>query len=536
MLLASNVDTIPELIVPSVQSGQRTTQRGALCDATPSVTVSTDFAAMADECAPVLGRVGIYQRNGKLVEIADVTENEGKQRHLKNYAGTPVIKPVQRDRLREVLSHHINWRKWKSGQLDPTTPPESVVGALLARPNHGDTPRLISVKSSPFLRSDGTVCAECGYDNRSGYYHAPDARSVNIPESPSHQDAQRALNELVGVFVDFPCETIDRLVVVAAVFTILARPAIDGPVPCFVFDANKPRTGKGFMAHAVALIATGREWTSSAWSNHDEIKKVLDGWALDGIELAGFDDIPSECEFRSPALNSYLTTTTPNVRRLGESGGKTCTWDAVLLATGNNIRITRDMRARVVVARLLTKEVRPESRTGFVHSPLLPWLRKNRQELLTAALLVLRAWVIAGKPRTLTNAALGAFDSWVDLVVQCIGWVAGVNILDRVPSLGEVDEEDTWLTRLVERLRSLGPRGAAQLAEDSETVSLVRERVPDKTIDASRVGYVLRGVKHQAVELVDGKFWITDVSPSESAARSRGVRWSVAKLCGHDGG
>jgi len=55
--------------------------------------------------------------------------------------------------------------------------------------------------------------------------------------------------------------------------------------------------------------------------------------------------------------------------------------------------------------------------------------RDNRQELVAAALTLLRGFVVAGKPR-LTPDRLASFEDWDDLVRQCVLWMAKQGIAD----------------------------------------------------------------------------------------------------------
>jgi hypothetical protein len=90
-------------------------------------------------------------------------------------------------------------------------------------------------------------------------------------------------------------------------------------------------------------------------------------------------------------------------------------------ATGNNVSLGGDTARRACHIRLESPEERPEERTGFRHPNLLKWVRQNRPRLLRAALTLLRAYVVAGKPdQGLTP--WGSFEQWSDLVRNCIVW------------------------------------------------------------------------------------------------------------------
>ena len=501
----------------------------------PKVVIGVDIERMVDVCVPVLAKLNIYQADNRLVRLMNVSAEEADHRKVRNYAGSPVMRPAEGAHIKAVLSSHIEWVKERKGRKGeptecPAKPDTDAVAALLERGTYNGIKHLIGLKAAPFFRPDGSVCTTPGYDESTAMYLSLAEQCPDIPNSPSLKDARAAIAELTEVFADFPhASPADKLVPIAAVLTILARPAIEGPVPGFAFDANRPRTGKGLQSNAVAMIATGREWSSSSWTSDDiETRKILDGWALDGAELGGFDDVNASDDFNCAALRSYLTQTSIQVRRLGYSGNVNCNWRGVILATGNKMRIRKDMRGRLLRSGLESQEPHPEQRKDFRHSPLMPWVKENQPRLLRAALVALRAWFANGRPQ-LIDETLGSFESWAQIIPQVIGWTTGENIFQCVPSIGEESEEDTFLARLVEALRARGERTAAALFDDSGFCELVREVRHGKTFTAGDVGLTLRGFKHQAVDLEDGRFWIDAGSPSKTG----GVKWRVTKLADH---
>lgn len=503
----------------------------AVPDQKPRVVLSVNIEAMARACVPVLPSCGIYKGTDKLLRIVNISQDEAEHRKLANYAGTPVIRPVELPYLKSRLSSAIDWVKRKAvrGEFhdSPAKPDNDAVAAVLTLGDYPGVNYLVGVKTSPFFRPDGTVCTKPGYDAQTGFFFAPAMPVPDIPSAPTLADAKRAAVDLLEPFIDFPHATpADKWVPIAAILTILLRPAIDGPVPGFTTDANRARVGKGLQSACIAKISTGRDWSSASWSDDkEEVRKILDGWALDGAELVGFDDIEPHHEFNNPTLRSYLTKTTPDVRRLGSSGQIKCIWTAVILGNGNRMRITREMAARVLRSRIESTDVHPEQRTQFKHSPLLPWVTANQQRLLRAALIIIRAWFVANRP-LLNKATLGSFEAWCQTVPQIIQWVADIDILQCVPSNCEVGEDEAARVRLVEALRACPPgRTASQLFDNDEFMSAIREDLKSKNVTSSTVGLLLRANRRQAVELEDGHFWIDVVG-----THGHSSRWEVVRV------
>src|SRR5262249_24390142 len=91
-------------------------------------------------------------------------------------------------------------------------------------------------------------------------------------------------------------------------------------------------------------------------------------------------------------------------------------------ATGNNVAVGADTARRICHIRLESDHERPEERSGFKHPDLLGYVGSRRDQLLAAALTILRAYCVADRPdQQLT--AWGSFDSWSRLVRAAVVWV-----------------------------------------------------------------------------------------------------------------
>lgn len=107
------------------------------------------------------------------------------------------------------------------------------------------------------------------------------------------------------------------------------------------------------------------------------------------------------------------------LRVLGKSEVPSLPWRAQILATGNNVAIRGDTARRVLVARLESDLENPEDRTGFLHYPLLPWVEAERVRLVAAALTILRAYVIAGRPDVGVRS-WGSFEGWSRVIASAL--------------------------------------------------------------------------------------------------------------------
>src|SRR5262249_40599676 len=81
-----------------------------------------------------------------------------------------------------------------------------------------------------------------------------------------------------------------------------------------------------------------------------------------------------------------------------------------------------DTARRTLHIRLESPLENPEDRADFLHGDLLSWVRSERPRLVAAALTILRAYVVAGKP-DMKCKVWGSFEGWSRLVAHACVWV-----------------------------------------------------------------------------------------------------------------
>jgi hypothetical protein len=395
---------------------------------------------------------GIYQRDGRLVRVfgADPPKPDADAKPTTPViaSGTPQVRELPIHTLRERMTRVARFQKWdgRKKRYVASLPIEPVIQGVAARALWPTVRELVGVIESPSMRPDGTVLETPGYDAATKYLFAPRAAFTPVKAEPAQVDAARALTELADVFCDFPFENeAARMVPIAAILTLVARPAILGAVPAFVFDAPTPGTGKSLCADAVCTIATGRHAPRATFPlDPAELEKVLAAYALQSAAVIGFDNM--ETGFGGAPLDKLLTAQdTVDFRVLGKTESVTARVRAVVLASGNNIVVLRDCVRRVLIARMCSSFERPEERNGFKHYPLLPFVLEHRARLVAAALTILRAFVVAGRPKQLEP--LGSFEAWSELVPAAILHAGGPSVLGARPSADAGDSGETGAMR-----------------------------------------------------------------------------------------
>jgi putative DNA primase/helicase len=135
-------------------------------------------------------------------------------------------------------------------------------------------------------------------------------------------------------------------------------------------------------------------------------------------------------------LCSVLTQTEYKDRLLGANKNLNVPTNVTFLATGNNLTFVGDISTRALLCRLDAKCERPEERSFDVN--LYNYIPQHRNELVKAALTILRAYHIAGRPKQ-PIAQFGRFEEWSDWVRSAIIWVG---LADPCASRKEIENAD----------------------------------------------------------------------------------------------
>jgi hypothetical protein len=393
-------------------------------DDRPCITITTDEHLVNDQAVAALARdPHIYQRGGALVRvIRDASPAaSGVRRPF-----APRIEQLPLALLRECLAANARWvslRERGTGMVEkPDRPPAWCVGAVHARANWPGVRHLEAVADYPVLRPDGSILCRPGYDSGTGLLLEPAGVLPEIPDLPTKEDALAAREVLLEVVADFPFERdIHRAAWLAALLTPLARFAFVGPAPLFLVDANVRAAGKGLLLNCISRIITGEPFTIATYTgDEDELRKRITSLVLAGDRLVLFDNL--EGKFGNAVLDAALTGTAWKDRVLGGNRMAEAPLYMTWYGTGNNVAIAADTARRVCHVRLESPDEKPEERDDFLRPNLDAWVSENRGRLLSAALTILRAYCVAGRP-DLSLPAWGSFEGWSRMVRSAVMWV-----------------------------------------------------------------------------------------------------------------
>ena len=282
---------------------------------------------------------------------------------------------------------------------------------------HKPVPALKGITNTPVVTEAGAIFTDAGYQPDTQLFYAPVGEAVpQVPDEPSEADVARAVSLLLEEWlVDFPfVDPASKAHVVAMALTAMLRDIIDGPTPPFALDAPTPGSGKGFLAQAVGIVVTGSEpAVMTPPKSGEEFRKRITALLMRGASMILLDNLKGE--LASAELAAALTARVWEDRILGVSQTARVPNRALWVVTGNNIQLDFDIVRRTVLVQIDPQVDRPWERTGFRHDPLLPWVSKNRHELVWALLVLIRRWVTAGRPPW-TTGRMGSFEAWAETV------------------------------------------------------------------------------------------------------------------------
>jgi hypothetical protein len=121
------------------------------------------------------------------------------------------------------------------------------------------------------------------------------------------------------------------------------------------------------------------------------------------------------------SLCTALTSEHMSGRILGVSKTATVGTRALFLSSGNNVGPVQDMTRRCVTIHLAPECEIPATRT-FKRPDLVREVLEERGRYVSAAFTVIRAWIVAGKPKTACRSVAG-FGEWSDYCRQPLLWL-----------------------------------------------------------------------------------------------------------------
>jgi hypothetical protein len=480
----------------------------------PFITLKAgEYPEAVDEAEEILcardESLKIFQRGGEVVRVITLPDS----RHgdgLRREPGTVQLVPVGSVALTEVLDRLIEWQKLKvtKGGLEPVRIdcPGRIAAAYLSRIGSWRLPSLTGIISAPIMRLDGTVLRRAGYDDETGLFLTEDW--PDFDDNPSRADALAALRRIQEPFAEFPFVAAEDLsVVVAGTLTAIQRRLLRS-APLFGFSAPTQRTGKSLLSECLSIIATGRPAPAMAVSgDREEMRKAVAAALREGHSVVNLDNV--EHPLASPDLSRAVTQSEYADRVLGETRILRLPTNILWTVTGNNLAFRGDLAVRALVSRLDARLERPEERK-FRIADLKAHIAEHRRELVTAAVNILRAYVVAGRPDQ-ALPAWGGFDEWTATIREPLVWLGAADPCATRQHVIEDDPDREQAAALLSAWHSAVGGEAIQIADlleraasRPELASALRavaaHRDDSKQIDPRRLGWWCRAYRDRVVE------------------------------------
>jgi len=375
----------------------------------------------------------IFVKAGYLVQIA-VDEKEITR-----------IELLSESALKSSLSRCARYMRiaGEDGELAATDAPGKVVKDMLALPNWPGILPIVGLISSPVVRPDGSIIDQPGHDAATGIFYTGNVgMALTVPDSPTQDEAVKAAAYIMAeVFGDFPFrEQASRANTLAALLTTLTLPLIGGNIPLGLFDKPQAGTGASLLTEIIAELVTGEKANmQTAPDNDEEWRKAITAVLIQGPQIVVIDNVTSA--LKSSKLSQMLTARTWSDRMLGQTKMLNLPQTAAWFATGNNIQLGGDIARRAYWIRLDAASARPWLRDGFRHHDILAWVEEHRSELLSMLLMMVRAWVVAGKPKGIAPK-LGSFVKWSQVIGGILTYAGIEGFLGNAAELYDSADQD----------------------------------------------------------------------------------------------
>ncbi len=330
----------------------------------------------------------VCQRMGTLVRVV-VTEDSAR------------LDLMSEDAVYGRLARVADWLKIVKEDLVGSHPDRDTAKDMIINPSPA-LPHLDRITFAPVFTSNGTLVLKPGYHPHARLWlELVEGLDVPpVPETPGEGEIATArdliLRELLG---DFPFTAdSDRAHAVAALLLQFVRDMVRGPTPIHLIESPTPGSGKGLLSDVVSLLFSGGVCHPTTIArDEDESRKKITSVLARGQSVILIDNVRGVLE--SSQIAAAITAEVWSDRILGKSRMVDFPNRATWIVTGNNPRLSLEIARRCLRIRLDPKVDRPWERTGFRHPELREWILENRALLIWAALVLIQAWIAAGRPR-----------------------------------------------------------------------------------------------------------------------------------------
>ncbi|MDV0440938.1 hypothetical protein [Methanorbis furvi] len=361
----------------------------------------------------------VFRQDGHLVRV------------VQNEDGSYAVVPLDRNRLRLILSEAGTWKRFLKDVI--VEPHNALLDAAIAAPSerYRLIPVLAGLHSGVLLRADGTIACTAGFDAASGFFLTATHTLPPVPEHPSESDVGFVREMLADIFGEFLfAGPADAANAVAALMTAVLRPTMQGPVPIWAIDKNTPRAGGSLLALAVGALAYGEVPIVHATSRRrDEMEKIVRMTVRENLGYVVLDNVVAGTDWTPEVLLS-ATSGSGRVmsRNMGTYSSFTGKTPAFFVVNGVHLNIRADVTGRMFLVRLAAPKAWQEIRFSRTKTELLELASAMHPQAVWGVAVLLRFWQQAGEPAfRLVSGNLSEFPEWLRVVGGALahaGWSA----------------------------------------------------------------------------------------------------------------
>jgi hypothetical protein len=420
-----------------------------------------------------------YQRGGLIVTV--VTDPGTRETRLQEISQPALVR---------ALANVAVWENFDARAADwkRIDPPARHTAVLFDSGSYDHLPVLNGLTRQPYLHSDNSLMMFAGYDPSSCMFGVFDSRDFAVPSSPTRAQAESSLALLNDLLTEFSFRrNADRAATLAAMLTAAIRPSLDH-APMFHVRAHMVGSGKSYLCELITAFATPQRGTPTTFPGDDEeCRKLLLAELLRAPAVIEFDNLTGDL-VPHKSLCIALTSEYMSGRILGVSKTATVSTRTLLLSSGNNVGPVQDMVRRCITINLDPGCEVPATRS-FDRPELVMDVRRDRGRFVSAALTIIRAWVVSGRPRA-DCKPLAGYVAWSDLCRHSLLWLGQADPTESVFEAMAEDPESETLGRLM----------TAWQAQFGRAPAMVRDAVRQSALLGYRETHLLEVLKDIADE------------------------------------
>lgn len=267
-----------------------------------------------------------------------------------------------------------------------------------------------------------------GYDKRFASWLPYNAVSISNPNIPI-DDAKKIIDSVLSEFC-FKSEQ-DKINAISGLITPFLKglfSAFNVRVPLFIYEANRERAGKDYLAGITGILYEGCATENPPIStgdrmqnNSDELRKKILSAMIVGKKRLHFSN--NKGHLNNATLESVITLPSFSDRVLGKSSELSFDNEIDFSLSGNiGMTLTADLSNRSRFIRLFLDIEDANSRT-FSYPDLHGWVFKNRELVLSALYSLIKNWIGMKSPPG--SIPFASFPEWSNVcggIMECAGY------------------------------------------------------------------------------------------------------------------